>query len=103
MLPSEMIVVNGTTITVDAEALATKLGLTVEALKENMSKDLVMSVAETGVDDDVGRARITFRYRARIWRVMIEPDGTLLEDLLPVRGAQPSNWHDVQHHSLRRK
>lgn len=39
-----------------------------------MSMGLAMSAAETGVDEDAGGARITFRYRARIWRVVIEPE-----------------------------
>lgn len=77
-------------ITVDAEALASKLGLTVEALRENMAKGLVTSVAETGEDEDAGRTRLTFRYRASIWRVVIEPDGSLFEDPLPVPKTKPA-------------
>lgn len=76
-------------ITVDAEILAPKLGLTVEALKQNMAKGLVMSVAETGENEDAGRTRLTFRYRARVWRVVIGPDGSLLEDPLPAPQAKP--------------
>ena len=78
------------TVTVDAEALASKLGLTVEALKENMAKGLVMSVTETGEDEDAGRTRLTFRYRARVWRVVIEADGRLFEDPVPVANAKPA-------------
>ena len=78
-------------ITVDAEALAPKLGLTVEALKENMAKGLVTGVTETGEDEDAGRIRLTFRYRARVWRVVIEADGRLFEEPLPVVEARPAN------------
>ena len=78
-------------ITVDADALASKLGLTVAALKENMAKGLVMSVTETGEGEDAGRTRLTFRYRARVWRVVIEADGSLFEDPLPVVTAKPAN------------
>ena len=88
-LLSEAVRVDNGDITVDAEALASKLGLTVEALKENMAKGLVMSVTETGADEDAGRTRLTFRYRARVWRVVIEADGSLFEDPLPVAGAKP--------------
>lgn len=70
-------------ITIDAEALAPKLGLTVRALKENMAKGLVTSVAETGVDEDAGRTRLTFRYRTQVWRIVVEADGRLIEDPLP--------------------
>ena len=71
-------------ITIDAEVLAPGLGLTVEALKENMARGLVVSVTETGQDEDAGRTRLTFRYRARVWRVVIDTDGTLFEDPVPV-------------------
>jgi hypothetical protein len=71
-------------LVVDAEVLAPKLGLSVEALKENMRKGLVTSIAETGVDEDAGRARLTFRYGPRIWRVVVETDGTLVEDPVAV-------------------
>ncbi|MCG8694795.1 MAG: DUF6522 family protein [Minwuiales bacterium] len=70
-------------ITIDAEVLAPGLRLSVEALKENMAKGLVTSVAETGRDEDAGRTRLTFRYRARVWRVVVEADGSLIEDPLP--------------------
>ena len=77
-------------ITIDAEALAPKLGLTVRALKENMAKGLVTSVAETGVDEDAGRTRLTFRYRARVWRVVMEADGTLIEAPVPAVKPKPA-------------
>ena len=88
---STAICVDDGEITVDAEALAFKLGLNVEALKENMSKGLVMVVSETGQDEDAGRTRLTFRYRARVWRVVIEADGRLFEDPLPVAEAKRTN------------
>ena len=77
-------------IFIDAEALAPKLGLSVDALKEEMGRGLVTSIAETGVDDDEGRLRLTFRYRARAWRVVMEPDGTLVEDPLPTAKPPPA-------------
>lgn len=75
--------VDGNEITIDAEVLAPKLRLNVEALKENMVKGHVTSVAETGRDEDAGRTRLTFRYRTRVWRVVVEADGSLIEDPLP--------------------
>ena len=76
-------------ITVEAEMLAPKLGLTVEALKENMTQGHVMAVAETGVDEDAGRIRLTFRYGTRVWRVVIEADGSLIEEPAPAVKAAP--------------
>ncbi|MFT5487634.1 MAG: hypothetical protein ACI9JL_004249 [Paracoccaceae bacterium] len=79
-------------ITIDAEALAPKLGLTAGALKENMANGLVTSVAETGTNDDAGRTRLTFRFRARVWRVVIDADGTLTE--APVPPVKPATARD---------
>ena len=78
-------------IIVEAEALAPKLGLSTEALRENMAKGLVVSVTETGENEDAGRTRLTFRYRARVWRVVIESDGSLFEDPLPALETRPAN------------
>lgn len=75
-------------IMIDAETLAPKLGLSADALKDNMANGLVTSVAETGADADAGRTRLTFRYRAQVWRVVVETDGTLVED--PVPTSAPS-------------
>jgi hypothetical protein len=74
-------------IAIDTAALEPKLGLTVGSLKENMANGLVTSVAETGIDEDEGRTRLTFRYRARFWRVVISDDGTLIED--PMQFVKP--------------
>ncbi len=89
-LSSPVIQIDNGDITVDAALVASKLGLTIEALKENMANGLVMSVAETGKDEDAGRTRLTFRYRARVWRVVVEADGSLLEDPLPNVDAKPA-------------
>ena len=91
MIPRAAVEVNNAQITIDAEVLAPRLGLTVEALKQNMAKGLVVSLAETGQDEDAGRTRLTFRYRARVWRVVIEADGSLLEDPLPIAAGKPAN------------
>ena len=54
-----------------------------------MANGLVTSVAETGIDEDEGRTRLTFRYRARVWRVVIAGDGTLIEDPAPFVKRKP--------------
>ena len=89
-LSSTAVRVGDDQITIDAEALAPKLGVTVEALKDNMSNGLVMSVTETGMDEDAGRTRLTFRYRARVWRVVVEADGSLIEDPVPTLKPRPT-------------
>src|SRR6266478_5260077 len=60
-------------------ACAPKLGLSVEVLKAEMRRGYVYSVTEQGIGSDAGWTRLTFRYRARSWCVLVYPDGTLVE------------------------
>lgn len=83
-LPPTAVQIEDGQITIDADVLAPKLGLAVAALKENMAKGLVVSVTETGEGADAGRTRLTFRYRARVWRIVVDVDGRLFEDPVPV-------------------
>ena len=79
--PASAITIADGEITIDAELLAPKLGLSAEALKAEMRKGNVSSVAEAGINEDAGRTRVTFRYRTRVWTVVVEPDGTLRDRL----------------------
>jgi len=97
--PTTAITIADGEITVDAELLAPKLGLSAEALKAEMRKGNVSSVAETGIDEDAGRTRVTFRYRTRTWTGVVNPDGTLVdrlsfvlvESLTPAAKVPPAN------------
>ena len=71
-------------ITVDAELLAPKLGLSAAALKAEMRKGGIDSVAEAGIDGDAGRTHVTFRHRTRAWTAVVEPDGTVVERIPPM-------------------
>jgi NFU1 iron-sulfur cluster scaffold homolog, mitochondrial len=71
-------------VTIDAAFLAPRLGLAVEALQAEMRRGAVVSTVEEGRDEDAGRTRVTVRYGRRIWRVVVEPDGTFVE--MPPRG-----------------
>jgi hypothetical protein len=82
-LPSSAVAVTDGEITIDAALLAPKLGLTPEALQAAMREGYVYSFAEKGESEDEGRIRLTFRYRARTWAVIVNPDGTLLERATP--------------------
>ena len=64
---------------IEAAHLAAKLGLSVDRLRAEMQRGIVYGVVERGVGEDAGRLRLTFRYRARSWTVMVEADGTLNE------------------------
>jgi len=90
VLGSLISIANGE-ITIDAELVASKLGLSAESLLAEMRKGIVYSVAETGIDEDVGRTRLTFRYRSRAWTVVVDPDGQLLESIAPAAKALRAN------------
>jgi len=78
MEPSPPVIeVHGEQITIEAGYLAAKLGLSVDQLQAEMRRGIVYGVVERGIGEDAGRLRLTFRYRARSWTVVIEPDGIL--------------------------
>ena len=90
-VPGSAISIADGEITIDAELLASRLGLTAASLKAEMRKGIVYSVAETGINEDVGRTRLTFRYRSRAWTVVVDPDGNLVESIASVAKALPAN------------
>jgi hypothetical protein len=59
-------------IIVEAELVAAKLGLSREVFWQEMERGIVYGVVERGEGDDAGRARLTFRYRARSWSMTLE-------------------------------
>jgi len=66
-------------ITVDAGAIAARLGLTPDMLLSEMRKGLVFQVTEKGEGEDAGRYRVTFRYRAREAVMFVDEDGNPLD------------------------
>ena len=63
----------------DAAAVAPLLGLAPGPFMEELRKGAVYQVHERGTEEDSGKTRVTFRYRARSWTVVVEADGTLNE------------------------
>ena len=64
---------------VEATYLAARLGLPVDKLLAEMQRGIVYSRVERGIGEDAGQLRLTFRYRARAWTVIVQRDGTLSE------------------------
>jgi len=89
-VPGSAISIADGEITIDAALVASKLGLSADALKVEMRKGIVYSVTERGIDEDVGRTRLTFRYRSREWIVVVDPDGNLIESVAPAPKALPA-------------
>ena len=82
-VPGSLISIADGEITIDAELVASKLGLSAASLKAEMRKGIVYGVAETGINKDAGRTRLTFRYGSRAWTVVVDPDGNLVESIAP--------------------
>ena len=58
--------------TVDAEFVAQELGLSPDVFWQELKRGIVYSVVERGDGADIGRTRLTFRYRSRTWCVTLE-------------------------------
>ena len=67
-------------ITFDARLVAARLGLTPEMFMAELARGIVYRQVEQGTGEDAGRTRVTFRYRAAVWRCVIDADGRLIED-----------------------
>jgi hypothetical protein len=76
---STLIEIHGDDVTVEANYLAARLGLPVDRLRKEMRRGIVYSAVERGMGEDSGLLRLTFRYRARVWTVVVQLDGTLSE------------------------
>jgi hypothetical protein len=81
-----VITIRNDEVTIDADYLAEKLGLSTDRLRAEMRRGIVYGLVERGVGNDAGRLRLTFRYRVRSWTVVVQPGGTLDE----VAAARPA-------------
>lgn len=72
---------------VDAATLAPALGLSPGALMAQLQAGLVYHVTERGTGEDAGRMRLTFRYRHREVRVIVDRAGHVIEGLGPAGGT----------------
>lgn len=68
---------NTTTIVMPAELVAAGLGLSTETFIANLRAGLVYEVTEKGVAEDSGRFRVTFRFRSRQFRALIDEAGAI--------------------------
>ena len=58
-------------IEVDATLVARGLNLPVEQFIAEMRRGIVYSTSERGLGEDEGRLRLTFRYRDRVFRLIV--------------------------------
>lgn len=79
----------GGEIEVEAGHIAAGLGLPVSQLKELMQEAAITSRCERGVDDDEGRYRLTFFYKSRRLRLVIDREGRLVRQTAIDFGDRP--------------
>ena len=85
LIPRETLELQGDDILVDADMLASRLGLSVATLRECMRAGRISTLVERGEGDDEGRLRLTFRFGDQQSSIMREPDGELHETAPPPR------------------
>jgi hypothetical protein len=66
-------------VQIDASIVAEGLGLTPLLLREEMRAGRITSLAERGVDADLGRHRLTFFSKHRRFRVVIDAAGAIIQ------------------------
>lgn len=92
-LPIDSIQVSENEVVVNAELLATCLDLSVASLRKVTSAGDVRTLVENGEGDDLGRMRLTFRYKDRQFSILREPDGQFHQTSSPspdLRSIRPS-------------
>lgn len=82
-------------VTINAELLASKHGLSAAALKAQMRNGILSSVVETDIDEDVERTCITLACRSRVWTVVVDPDRNSVESILPGPKDLPANTNSL--------
>jgi hypothetical protein len=106
VLPAGAISITDGAVVIAAETVAPRLGLDPEALQAEMRRGQVCCLVETGADQDKGRTRVTVRYQARSWALVIEPDGkeratTWSASTIPLKTKATSSHRDQVAEQLR--
>jgi hypothetical protein len=106
VLPAGVISISDGAIVIAADTFAPRLGLELEALQAEMQRGRVCCLVEAGVDEDEGRTRVTLRYQARSWTLVIEPDGkeratTWRTGTIPSKTSATSSHRDQVAEQLR--
>ena len=70
-------------VVVDAESLATWLGIDTATLTQAIENGTIRTLVERGEGEDEGRIRLTVRYNDEQFCMIREPDGTLTETTPP--------------------
>ena len=66
-------------VEIDASVIAEGLGIALPLLREQMRAGKITSQSERGVDDDIGRYRLTFFSAHRRFRVVVDEGGAIIQ------------------------
>src|SRR3954462_2622592 len=66
-------------VQIDASVVADGLGVTLPLLQEGMRAGRITSLAERGVEADLGRHRLTFFSEHRRFRVVVDASGAIVQ------------------------
>lgn len=72
--------VDGPAFLIDAGPVAERFGMSVDAFREAVRRGEIVTLCETGQDEDAGSTRLTFRRGTLHWRFVLHPDNTVTED-----------------------
>lgn len=67
--------------TLDAAALAERFGMSVQAMRSLMDRQLMRGMVEKGEGADAGTWRLSMRYGNRMWRGVFMENGELREEV----------------------
>lgn len=71
---------------IEAELLSDAFNLKPDEVQPLMGSGKITSISETGIDKDAGNSRLTFQYRDRAVRFVVDKAGTILKrSSFPVR------------------
>jgi hypothetical protein len=76
-------------VEIDASVVGQGLGLEPQEILQLMRDGAITAVYEEGVDDDAGRHRLTFFYKGRRLRLVVEDSGRVLQRSLIDFGERP--------------
>lgn len=76
-------------IVLDAEFLAPRFSMSVDALRQLMRWGAFQSRVELGQVEDTGRRRISLRCGNRIWQAVLNADGDIISEGIRHVPAQP--------------
>lgn len=66
-------------VEIDASVIAEGLGIALPLLRKQMRAGKITSLSERGIDDDIGRHRVTFFSEHRRFRLVVDEFGAIIQ------------------------